>query len=192
MFPAESQAFFVLFDKLMPSEGTVSEAALAKSKRCYRDICRKMHRDTTEFLAQLLLIVEGSDQRIGHRLQAIGFAPPAQPSPHMQVGPFLFMGAMMIFGMLGVVAVLSPQHSKCCRPRSAPSSLGQRARLAFLPHIAEDPLEQLPAGRARQSSLLGLARLGCSGRGHIAAGRTRRLRHCAWRRHRPSGFRGCQ
>jgi hypothetical protein len=111
VFVAESQAFFVLFEQLTPIEGTASEEALAKAKKCYRDICRKMHRDTTEFLAQLLLMVEGSDQRIINRLQPIGFAAPAQPGPHMQVGPFLFIGAMMIFGMLGVVSVFSPQHA---------------------------------------------------------------------------------
>jgi hypothetical protein len=120
VFLAESQAFFVLFEKLTPLEGTAGETALTKNKRCYRDICRKIHKDMTEFLAQLLLMVEGSDQRIGNRLQTIGFAAPAQPSPHMQVGPFMFMGAMMILGMLGVVSVLSPQHAHVLpRPVSA-------------------------------------------------------------------------
>ncbi len=135
VFIAESQAIFVLFDKLTPLEGTVGEAALAKSKKCYRDICRKMHRDTTEFLAQLLLMVEGSDQRIGNRLQAIGFAPPAQPGPHMQVGPFLFMGAMMIIGMLGVVAVLSPQHAHVLSPTVNAILIGTTRTIGILAAI---------------------------------------------------------
>jgi hypothetical protein len=111
VFLAQSQAFFVLFEQLTPLEGTAGEAALAKAKKYYRDICRKTHRDMTEFLAQLLLMVEGSDQRIVNRLQPIGFLPSAHVGPDMQVGPFLFIGAMMIFGMLGVVSVVSPHNT---------------------------------------------------------------------------------
>jgi hypothetical protein len=55
-------------------------------------------------------MVEGSDQRISNRLQPIGFAPSTHVSPQIQVGPFLFMGAMMIVGMLGVVSVVSPHE----------------------------------------------------------------------------------
>jgi hypothetical protein len=51
VFVAESQAFFVLFEKLTPLEGTAGETALTKNKRCYRDICRMMHREMAEFLA---------------------------------------------------------------------------------------------------------------------------------------------
>jgi hypothetical protein len=134
VFLAESQAFFVLFEKLTPLEGMAGETALTKNKRCYRDICRKIHRDMTEFLAQLLLMVEGSDQRIGNRLQAIGFAPPAQPSPRMQVGPFLFMGAMMIFGMLGVVAVLSP-HAQVLPPAVSAILIGSTRTIGILAAI---------------------------------------------------------
>jgi hypothetical protein len=111
VFLAETQAFFVLFEQLKPLEGTAVETALAKAKKCYRDISRKIHTDMAEFLAQLLLMVEGSDPRILNRLHSIGFVPVAQPGPQMQVGPFLFIGAMMIFGMLGVVSVFSPQHT---------------------------------------------------------------------------------
>jgi hypothetical protein len=111
VFLAETQAFFVLFEQLTPLEGTAGEAALAKAKKCYRDISRKIHTDMAEFLAQLLLMVEGSDPRILNRLHSIGFVPVSQPGPQIQVGPFLFIGAMMIFGMLGVVSVFSPQHA---------------------------------------------------------------------------------
>ena len=76
-----------------------------------------MHRDMTEFLAQLLLMVEGSDQRIINRLRPIGFVPSTRVGPRMQIGPFLFMGAMMIFGMLGVVSVLSRTTSTSFRLR---------------------------------------------------------------------------
>ena len=50
-----------------------------------------MHRDLTEFLAQLLLMVEGSDQRIINRLQPMGFVSSTRVGPEMQVGPFVFM-----------------------------------------------------------------------------------------------------
>jgi hypothetical protein len=45
VFLAESHAFFVMFAQLSPIEGTASEAALAKARKCYREICRKMHLD---------------------------------------------------------------------------------------------------------------------------------------------------
>jgi hypothetical protein len=135
VFLAESQAFFVLFEKLTPLEGTAGETALTKNKRCYRDICRKIHKDMTEFLAQLLLMVEGSDQRIGNRLQAIGFAAPAQPSPHMQVGPFMFMGAMMILGMLGVVSVLSPPNAHVLPPAVSAVLIGTTRTIGILTAI---------------------------------------------------------
>jgi hypothetical protein len=112
VFLAESQAFFVLFEQLAQLEGTVGEGALGKAKRSYRDVCRDVHRDMTEFLAQLLLIVEGSEQRIDSRLQSIGFAPTAEPWPDLPIGPFLFIGVMMIVGMLAVVAVVSPPHAQ--------------------------------------------------------------------------------
>lgn len=135
VFLAESQAFFVLFEKLTSLEGTAGETALTKNKRCYRDICRKMHRDMTEFLAQLLLMVEGSDQRIGNRLQSIGFTPLGQPGPHMQVGPFLFMGAMMIFGMLGVVSVVSPHQSHVLPPAVTAILIGTTRTIGILAAI---------------------------------------------------------
>jgi hypothetical protein len=116
VFVAQSQPFFFYFDELNRIEGSAGENALNRAEKSYRDICRKMHRDMTEFLAQLVVMVEGSDQRISHRLQSIGFGPLAQPGPHMQVGPFLFLGAMMIFGVLGVVSVLSPQRAPLLPP----------------------------------------------------------------------------
>jgi hypothetical protein len=60
-------------------------------------------------------MVEGNDHRIVNRLQSIGFSTLAEPGPRIQVGPFVFMGAMMIIGMLGVVSVLSP-HSPVLSP----------------------------------------------------------------------------
>lgn len=132
VFLAESHAFFVLFDQLTPIEGTAGEAALAKAKKCYRDICRNMHRDLTEFLAQLLLMVEGSDQRIINRLQPMGFVSSTRVGPQMQVGPFVFIGAIMIFGMLGVVSVASPRYAHVLPPAVSAILIGTTRTVGIL------------------------------------------------------------
>jgi hypothetical protein len=105
VFIAQSQAFFVFFDQLNNVEGAAGENALNKAKKSYREICLGMHRHTVELLAQLLVIAEGSDQRIINRLRLMGFSAP-EPYPPMQVGPFLFLGAVMLFAILGLVSVM--------------------------------------------------------------------------------------
>ncbi len=130
VFLAESQAFFVLFEELKPLDGEAGETALAKARRCYRDICRKMHRDASEFLAQLLLMVEGSDQRIVNRLLPIR-VDDTRVGPELQVGPFLFMGAMMIFGMLGVVSLVSP-HNTALPPAVSAILIGTTRTIGIL------------------------------------------------------------
>lgn len=106
VFVAQSQAFFVLFVELKRVEGAAGENALNKARKSYREICLNMHRHTVEFLAQLLLIVEGSDLRITNRLRSIGFTTLKDPYPPIQVGPFLFLGVMMIFAILGLVSLI--------------------------------------------------------------------------------------
>ena len=159
VFLAESQAFFVLFEQLTTLEGTAGETALAKSKKCYRDICRKMHRDMSEFLAQLLLMVEGSDQRIVNRLQPMGVASSTRVGPDMPVGPFLFMGAMMIFGMLGVVSVVSPHHSNVLPPAVSAILIGMTRTIgivtAVLPKLRWSQFR--PDGRGEPPYLAWLA-----------------------------------
>jgi len=108
VFIAESQAFFVLFEQLKPLAETAGEEALRRAKRCYRGICEKSYRDMTEYLAQLLLIVEASEARINSRLQSIGFFTTEEVCPHLDVGPILFMGFVMTVGMLALVAVVFP------------------------------------------------------------------------------------
>ena len=106
VFTAQSQAFFVLFDQLTPVEGSAGTNALKQARDRYNDICRKLHAHLAQFLAQLLLMVEGSDVMIKNRLQSIGFCivePPCIPLP---IGPFVFMGVVMIVAILGVVAVV--------------------------------------------------------------------------------------
>lgn len=108
VFIAESQAFFVLFEQLKPLPETAGEEALRRAKQCYRGISEKSYRDMTEYLAQLLLIVEASEARINSRLQSIGFFPREEVCPHLDVGPILFMGFVMTVGMLALVAVILP------------------------------------------------------------------------------------
>jgi hypothetical protein len=105
VFIAQSQAFFVLFEELNRMEGPAGENELNKARKSYREICLTMHKRIAEFLAQLLVIVEGSDLRIGNRLRSIGFSAP-DPYPPMQVGPFLFLGVTMIFAILGIVSIM--------------------------------------------------------------------------------------
>ena len=64
VFTAQSQAFFLLFDRLRLVEGAAGEDALKQAGDRYRDICRRLYRQLTELLARLLLIVEGSEFRI--------------------------------------------------------------------------------------------------------------------------------
>jgi hypothetical protein len=118
VFVAQSQAFFVLFDHLSHLEGTAGEAALHKAKKCYREICENAHKEMAEYLAQLVLMVEATDRRIYNRLQAIGFAISEKPCPRLEVGPFLFMGLMMIVGMFFLVALVPPTPQKTDLPLS--------------------------------------------------------------------------
>ena len=89
-------------------EGAAGENALKQAKDRYHDICRKLYGHLVEFLAQLLLIAEGSELRIESRLQSIGFCIPEPNCPPLPIGPFVFMGVVMIVAILGVVAVVQP------------------------------------------------------------------------------------
>ena len=88
VFIAQSQAFFVLFERLNPLDGKAGEEALKRARTCYRGICEKSYREMTEFLAQQLLIVEATDARIDLRLQSIGFVPPKGLCPRVDIGRF--------------------------------------------------------------------------------------------------------
>jgi hypothetical protein len=147
VFAAQLQPFFFYLNEL--NQGNATETALNGAEKTYRHICGKMYRDMAEFLAQLLLMVEGSDQRIGNRLRAIGFAPPAQPLPPMQVGPFLFMGAMMIFGMLGVVSLVSPQHEGVIPPAVNAVLIGTTRTIGILTAV----LPKMRWSKSRPDSL---------------------------------------
>src|SRR5271169_1055084 len=105
IFAAQSHAFFVLFDTLAPLHGTAGEDALEQSRDRYREICQHVHAEMAEFLARLLLNVEGSRPRILERMRSIGFWV-EEPCPPLPVGPLVFMGAMMIVAILGVVATV--------------------------------------------------------------------------------------
>lgn len=131
VFVIQSQAFFVLFDQLPRLEGTAGENALKKANRCYREICQNTHRRMVEFLAQLLLVVEGTEPRISTRLRSIGFDIPMPPC-RVQVGPFLFIGVMMIIAILGVISVAPPTPGQHPLPLAVTAILIGTTRLIGL------------------------------------------------------------
>ena len=104
-FTGQSQAFFVFFDQLNYTDGTSGENELRRARKSYREICLDMYRHIVELLAQLLIITEGSELRISNRLHSMGFDErPAYTS--MTVAPFLFLGAMMLFAILGLFSLM--------------------------------------------------------------------------------------
>jgi hypothetical protein len=107
IFAAQSLAFFVLFDQLISMQTPAAEDTLQQARDRYRDISQTFYSEMAEFLAQLLLTVEGSGQRIRNRLHAMGFCI-EKTCPPLPVGPLLFMGTMMIIAILGVVGVVPP------------------------------------------------------------------------------------
>jgi hypothetical protein len=111
VFAAQSQAFFVLFDQLTHLEGPAGQDAFKRAKDRYHYICRKLYGHLVEFLAQLLLIVEGSELRIENRLRSIGFCIQGPAYLPLPIGPFVFMGVVMIVAILGIVAVGRPPQS---------------------------------------------------------------------------------
>ena len=110
VFAAQSQAFFLLFDQLRLIEGDAGEDALKQAADRYRDICRRLYRQMTELLSQLLLIVEGSEFSIQERLRLMGFRPFGPSYPPLPIGPFIFMGVVMMLAILSVVAVVRPDR----------------------------------------------------------------------------------
>jgi hypothetical protein len=108
VFTAQSQAFFLLFDRLRLVEGAAGENAFKQAGEKYREICRKLYRQLTELLAQLLLMVEGSEFRIQIRLRSMGFRLAGRTCPPLPFGPFVFMGVMLIIAILSVIAVVRP------------------------------------------------------------------------------------
>jgi len=115
VFTAQSQAFFLLFDQLRLVDGAAGEDALKQAGDRYREICRKIYRQLTELLARLLLNVEASEFRIQFRLQSMGFAF-VEPPPPLPIGPFLFMGVVMILAILSVIAVVQPDNGRSSIP----------------------------------------------------------------------------
>lgn len=111
VFTAQSQAFFLLFDRLRLVEGAAGEDALKQAGDKYREICRKLYRQLTELLAQLLLMAEGSEFRIQTRLRSMGFRLAGRTCAPLPLGPFVFMGVMLILAILSVIAVVRPAQT---------------------------------------------------------------------------------
>jgi hypothetical protein len=108
VFAAQSHAFFILFDHLTSVEGAAGQDALNQARDRYHDICQKLYGHLAEFLAQLLLIVEGSDLRIKARLQSMNLCIPEPSCAPTPIGPFVFMGVVIALAGLAIVAVVQP------------------------------------------------------------------------------------
>jgi hypothetical protein len=110
VFTVQSQAFFLLFDQLATVEGAAGELALKQARERYYEICRKLYRHLVEFLAGLLLMIEGTELRIRNRLEAVGFCALEPSSVALPIGPFVFLGVVMIVAILGIVAIVPQPH----------------------------------------------------------------------------------
>jgi hypothetical protein len=112
IFLAQSQAFFVLFERLAHLHGLAGDSALKQAEGHYEKICSNMGRNLIEFLAQLLLEVEGSQQCVTCRVRKIGFASDVVGCPPILIGPFVFTGFVVIIAILAttVAFVNVPPH----------------------------------------------------------------------------------
>lgn len=116
VFAAQSQAFFVLFDQLAPRAGdAASSAALKDARAYYTGIGEEVRTAEAEFLARALVAVEPSGAAVGRRLRRLGFAEEiACPNP--PVGAFLFLGAMLVLALMGVVCLQPPPEGTLPAP----------------------------------------------------------------------------
>lgn len=113
VFTAQSHAFFVFFDQLKTVDGPAGADALKQASDRYRDdICRKLFRQMAEFLAASLLMVEASEYRIRSRLATTGFIVDDFSCPQVSIGPFIFLGVVMMIAVLSVVAVMGRHSSQ--------------------------------------------------------------------------------
>jgi hypothetical protein len=97
-------------------KGPAGKDAINKARKCYRQICLDMQRRLCEFLAQVLILVEGSERRIAERLQSIGFVALGSAYPSIQPGPLLFLSGVMIFALLGVISIFPVPAQAIARP----------------------------------------------------------------------------
>jgi len=106
VYAAISQAFFVLFDQLQPLEGSAGANALKQATDRYQEISEKQGRTLAEFVAELLLRVEGSEQRIARRLTIIGLRDLELASLPLPISPLVFMGAVIVAAIFIVMSFL--------------------------------------------------------------------------------------
>jgi hypothetical protein len=152
VFAAQSQAFFILFDRLAPLEGAAGADALKQARDRYQDICRTLYGHMAELLAQMLLIAEGSDLRIENRLKSVGFDILEPTSPPLPIGPFVFIGVVMIFAILGLVAVVPTPHTTPLPPALIAVLIGTTKTIGIVAAV----LPKLRWGLCRRSSRGGL------------------------------------
>jgi hypothetical protein len=109
VFTAQSFAFFALFDQLTRI-GEPAAETLRHARERYHYICRNLRGHLAELVAGLLLMVEGSEPRINSRLQGMGFSVREQPCAPLPIGPFVFMGTMLVLAILALAAVVRPPN----------------------------------------------------------------------------------
>ncbi len=111
VFTAQSQAFFVLFDQLTGVQANAGQSALKYARERYHGICRELRGHLAELLAGLLLMVEGSEPRINSRLDGMGFVVVEPACAILPIGPFVFIGVMIVLAIFGFVALMQPPDS---------------------------------------------------------------------------------
>jgi len=104
VYAAISQAFFVLFDYLQPLEGAAGENAKKQARERFEEISTKQSSMNAQFVAQLLLAAEGSEDRITKKLTEIGLqVREHQPLP-LPIGPLVFVGAVIVALILTITS----------------------------------------------------------------------------------------
>jgi hypothetical protein len=115
VFTSQSVAFFVLFEQLLPLAGATGRDALKQAEDHYKEICDKLYERITEFLAQELILTESSDYMVIQRLRGIGYDIAYEPDLP-PVGPFVFMGVILMVVILGCLAIAPPPKAAAPLP----------------------------------------------------------------------------
>jgi hypothetical protein len=106
VFTGQSQAFFVLFDRLKPLAGEAGQNALKQAESSYQGTCAKLYDRVTQFLAQMLIMTEPSQGMVDNRLRHIGYDISQELDDPLPIGPFAFMGVILMIVILGVMATV--------------------------------------------------------------------------------------
>jgi hypothetical protein len=113
VFMVQSEAFFVLFEHLSRVSGgeEAGELAQKQARVRYRDVCNSVQANLVEFIAQVMLSVEGTDHGIAQRLAELGCTGEDLFYPPMPIGPLLFTGFILMVFMLASLAFTNQQST---------------------------------------------------------------------------------